>query len=240
MPATFAAAGPSDAVMGTVPAALRHLAAAPGFTALAILSLTLGIGPRTAIVSLIDELLLRVLPVAAPEELVLLRVQHGVRGRMSHAGEGQGGVDPATGREVGTPLSRAIFDRLRTARAPVSHVFASASFSRVSVLADGVPESTVSAQYVSGDYYAGLGVAPALGRLIAAGDDGVSAAPVAVISHRYWLRRFAGRSDVVGRTLSINTVPATIVGVVGLSAAASLAAARSASRVEPLAALRQS
>jgi predicted permease len=199
--------------MGTVRSAFRHLAGAPGFTAIAILSLTLGIGPATAIFSVIDELLLRSLPVAKPEELVLLRVQHGVRGRMSQAGEGQGGIDPATGREVGTPMSRAIFERLRDAPAPVAHVFASASFSRVSVIADGVPESTVSAQYVSGDYYAGLGVAPAIGRLIAASDDADSAAPVAVISHRYWLRRFGGRPDALGRTLSINTVAATIVGV---------------------------
>ena len=66
-----------------------------------------------------DEVLLRSLPVAKPDELVLLRVEHGVRGRMSHAGEGQGGVDPVTGRETGTPLSRAIFERLRATPAPV-------------------------------------------------------------------------------------------------------------------------
>ena len=184
--------------MGIVRSALRHLASAPGFTVVAILSLTLGIGPTTAIFSLIDELLLRSLPVPRPEELVLLRVQHGVRGRMSHAGEGQGGVDPVTGREVGTPLSRAIFERLRTTPAPVSHVFASASFSRVSVIAEGVPEPVISAQYVSGDYYAGVGVTPAVGRLIARTDDGASAPPVAVLSYRYWQRRFDGRADAIG------------------------------------------
>src|SRR5690349_3997619 len=129
--------------MGIVRSALRHLAGAPGFTAIAILSLTLGIGPTTAIFSLIDELLLRTLPVPRPQELVLLRVQQGVRGRMSHAGEGQGGVDPVTGREVATPLSLAIFDRLRATSAPASHVFASASFSRVSVMAEGVPEAAI-------------------------------------------------------------------------------------------------
>ena len=199
--------------MGIVRSSLRHLASAPGFTIVAVLSLTLGIGPTTAIFSLIDELLLRTLPVPRPDELVLLRVQHGVRGRMSHAGEGQGGVDPVTGREVGTPLSRAIFEQLRTTPAPVSHVFASASFSRVSVIAEGVPEPVISAQYVSGDYYAGVGVTPAVGRLIARTDDGASAPPVAVLSYRYWQRRFAGRADAIGRTILINKVPATIVGV---------------------------
>jgi predicted permease len=199
--------------MGIVRAALRHLAGAPGFTAIAIVSLTLGIGPTTAIFSLIDELLLRTLPVPRPEELVLLRVQHGVRGRMSHAGEGQGGVDPVTGREVGTPLSLAIFDRLRATPAPASHVFASASFSRVSVIAEGVPEPVVTAQYVSGDYYAGVGVTPAIGRLIERADDAASAAPVAVLSYRYWQRRFDGRADAIGRRILVNKVPATIVGV---------------------------
>lgn len=199
--------------MGTIRSAIRHLAGAPAFTAIAILSLTLGIGPTTAIFSLIDELLLRTLPVSRPDELVLLRVQHGVRGRMSHAGEGQGGIDPATGREVGTPLSRAIFDRLQSTRAPVAHVFASAPFSRVNVIAEGVPEPSASAQYVSGDYYRGLGVVPVLGRLIAPSDDASAAAPVAVISYRYWQRRFDGRTDAIGRTILVNKVSATIVGV---------------------------
>jgi predicted permease len=199
--------------MGIVRSALRHLASAPGFTIVAVMSLTLGIGPTTAIFSLIDELLLRTLPVPRPEELVLLRVQQGVRGRMSHAGEGQGGVDPVTGREVGTPLSLAIFERLRATPAPVSQLFASASFSRVSVIAEGVPEPAISAQYVSGDYYAGVGVTPATGRLIGRADDLASAPPVAVLSHRYWQRRFDGRADAIGRTILVNKIPATIVGV---------------------------
>jgi predicted permease len=199
--------------MGSIRSALRHLAGAPGFTVIAILSLTLGIGPTTAIFSLIDELLLRTLPVPRPEELVLLRVQQGVRGRMSHAGEGQGGVDPVTGREVATPISLAIFERLRATPAPASHVFASASFSRVSVIAEGVPEPAISAQYVSGDYFAGVGVTAAVGRLIGRADDATSAAPVAVLSYRYWQRRFDGRTDAIGRAILVNKVPATIVGV---------------------------
>jgi predicted permease len=199
--------------MATVRSALRHLAAAPGFTIVAILSLALGIGPTTAIFSLVDAVLLRTLPVAHPDELVLLRVQHGVRGRMYRAGEGSGGVDPVSGREAGTPLSRAIFERLRTTPAPVRAVFAFAPFSQVTVLVDGVPETTVSAQYVSGDYYAGLGVRPALGRLIEPADDAVDAGPVAVISHRFWVHRFAARPDAIGATLLVNRVPATVVGV---------------------------
>jgi predicted permease len=199
--------------MGIVRSALRHLAGAPGFTIVAILSLTLGIGPTTAIFSLVDAVLLRTLPVAHPDELVLLRVQHGVRGRMYRAGEGSGGVDPVSGRETGTPLSRAIFERLRTTPAPVGAVFAFAPFSQVTVIVDGVPETAVSAQYVSGAYYDGLGVRPALGRLIEPADDAVDAGPVAVISHRFWVRRFGARPNAIGATLLVNRVPATIVGV---------------------------
>ena len=76
-----------------------------------------------------------------------------------------------------------------------------------------MPEPAISAQDVSGDYYAGVGVAAAVGRLIGPGDDEASAAPVAVMSHRYWQRRFDGRADAIGRTILINKVPATIVGV---------------------------
>ena len=94
-------------------------------------------------------------------------------------------------------------------RRPASHVFASASFSRVSVIAEGVPEPAISAQYVSGDYYAGVGVTPAVGRLIEPADDAASAPPVAVLSHRYWQRRFDGRADAIGRTILVNKVPAT-------------------------------
>ena len=189
--------------MGIVRSALRHLGSAPGFTIVAILSLALGIGPTTAIFTLVDEVLLRSLPVANPDALLLLRVEHGKRGRMSRAGEGPGGVDPVTGRETGTPLSRAIFERLRSTAAPVSAVFAFAPFSQVTVLVDGVPETTVAAQYVSGGYYGGLGVQPAIGRLIEPADDAFDAGPVAVISHRFWVRHFgAGQTPLAPRCSS--------------------------------------
>ncbi|MFI5076146.1 MAG: ABC transporter permease [Vicinamibacteria bacterium] len=199
--------------MGTVRSALRHLGNAPGFTIVAILSLALGIGPTTAIFSLVDEVLLRSLPVANPDALLLLRVEHGKRGRMSRAGEGPGGVDPVTGRETGTSLSRTIFDRLRGTPAPLVAVFAFAPFSQVTLIVDGAPETSGAAQYVSGGYYAGLGVRPALGRLIEPADDAPAATPVAVISHRFWLRRFDARPDVIGATILVNRVPATVVGV---------------------------
>jgi hypothetical protein len=143
--------------------ALRHLASSPGFAIVAVLSLMLGIGPTTAIFSLVDEILLRSLPVPRPDELVLFRAVHGAKGAMSRGGEGQGGVDPATGRQTGTPFSVAIFERLAATRAPVTSLFAFAPFSQVTIIVDSVPETTAAAQYVSGGYYPGRGVRSEVG-----------------------------------------------------------------------------
>ncbi len=128
--------------VGIVRSALRHLASAPGFTIVAVLSLTLGIGPTTAIFSLIDELLLRSLPVAQPEELVLLRVA--ARRPRSHeprrrrAGRRRSGDRPRGRHAVVARHLRAAAD---DAGAGVRTSSPSASFSRVSVIADGVPET---------------------------------------------------------------------------------------------------
>ena len=149
-----------------------------------------------------------------PDELVLLRVEHGMRGRMSHAGEGQGGVDPVTGRETGTPLSRAIFDRLRATPAPASHVFAFAPFSRVDVIAEGAPEPAVAAQYVSRRL---LRRPRRAGRRSAASssraDDAASAPPVAVHLAPVLAAPLRRPPDAIGRTILVNKVPATVVGV---------------------------
>jgi predicted permease len=192
--------------------AVRQLLKSPGFTAVALLSLALGIGANTAIFTLVNDFLLRSLPVRNPGELVLLRSVEGVRGRMSRAGENNGSVDPATGRSASTSFSLLMFERLRAQRSALSDVFAFAPFSKVNVLVDGQPEVTASAQLVSGNYHAGLGVSAIVGRVLTPGDDRVSAPPVAVISFRYWQSRF-GTADVLGKVIHINRVPTSIVGV---------------------------
>ena len=193
--------------------ALRQLRKTPAFTAVAVLSIAIGIGANTAIFTLVNEFLLRSLPVRHPEELVLFRAIHGTKGRMSRRGEGPGFIDPATGRTSGTPLSLLMFERFRTHRSALSDVIAFAPFSQVNVLIDGTPETAGSAQYVSGNYYAGLGVGASLGRTLTQEDDRTSASPVAVISYRFWERRFAGDPAVLGTTLVVNRVPTTVVGV---------------------------
>jgi predicted permease len=193
--------------------AVRHLAKSPGFSIVALLSLAVGIGANTAVFSLVNDFLLRPLPVRDPDELVLLRNVEGAGGRMSRGGENNGSIDPLTGRPASTSFSLLAFERMRATRAPLSDLFAFAPFSQVNVLVLGQPEIAVSAQMVSGTYHTALGVSPALGRILTTQDDQPAATPVAVISFRYWERRFGRRPDVLGQTIAINRVPTTIVGV---------------------------
>jgi predicted permease len=199
--------------MTDVRLALRQLLKNPGSTAVAVMSLALGIGANTAIFSLVNDVLLRSLPVRNPDELVLLRTTEGARGRMSRAGENNGFIDPVTGRSASTSFSVLAFERLRSQPSALSDVFAFASFSQVNIAVDGEPEINGSAQLVSGNYYSGLGVPAFLGRTLTPDDDHPSAAPVAVISFRYWKRRFAGSPAVLGRTIHVNRVQAAVVGV---------------------------
>ncbi|MBO0858828.1 MAG: ABC transporter permease [Chloracidobacterium sp.] len=214
---------------------LRTLAKSPGFTAVTALTLALGIGANTAIFSLVNDVLLRSLPVKNPGELVLFRNIEGRRGRMSRAGENNGSIDPTTGRESSTSFSLLAFERFRDRHPALSEVFAYAPFNQINVLIDGQPETNVLGQLVSGSYYTGLGVPAILGRTIAPEDDRPSAEPVVVISHRYWQSRFGGDSGVIGKTIQVNKVPATIIGVAPAGFAGAMQIGESADISAPLA-----
>jgi predicted permease len=213
----------------------RQLLAKPGFTAVTALTLALGIGANTGIFSLVNEVLLRSLPVKNPGELVLFRNIEGPRGRMSRAGENNGSIDPATGRNSSTSFSLLAFERFRERHPALSDVFAYAPFNQINVLIDGQPETDVLGQLVSGAYYTGLGVSPILGRTLTPEDDQPSAEPVAVISHRYWQSRFGGDSGVIGKTIQVNKVPATIIGVTPPGFAGAMQIGESADISVPLA-----
>src|SRR5215813_1747677 len=166
---------------------LRMLWKDKGFTAIAALSLALGIGANTAIFSLVDTVLIKMLPVKNPEQLVFLE------GPMR-------------------TVSYAFYEQARAQRETLAGVCNFAS-SRVNVAVDGQAE-VASVERVTGGYFAVLGVNALLGRTITEEDDKVPGAhPVVVISHRYWQGRFAADPAIVGKSISLNGHPFTIIGV---------------------------
>jgi predicted permease len=191
----------------------RLLRKNPGFAAIAVLTLALGIGANTAIFSLVNEVLLKSLPVKNPQELVLFEWFSGAQGRMARGIEGNSRTDPVTKRTYSTSFSLLTFERFSAEHPALSHVFAFAPISRLNVLVDGESDTSANGQFVSGGYYEGLGVSAFMGRALDANDDRPGADPVAVISHRYWQRRFNGSPDALGRTVLLNKVPVTIVGI---------------------------
>jgi predicted permease len=188
----------------------RTLARTPGVTAVAVLSLALGIGANTALFSVVDAVLLKKLPVKEPERLVLFKSESGPG--FTPGGYHGNAERDESGRMVRTSFPYQTYVRLREQQGGVvSDVFAFGSLS-LNVSAGGEAD-VASAQAVSGNYYAALGLAPHVGRLINDGDDGAAAPPVAVLSHRYWQKRFGSDPSVVGRQINLNNVPFTVAGV---------------------------
>jgi predicted permease len=190
---------------------IRRLLKSPGFTVVAVLSLALGIGANTAIFSLVDAVLLKTLPVRKPEELALFKWASGERSpAISHNGTRD--QEPGTGLTLSTSFSLPAFEQMRAHTQTLSDLFAFAPRGELNVGVDGQAE-VAGGQLVSGNFHSGLGVRPALGRMINNDDDQTSANPVAVISFRYWRRRFGLDPAVVGKTININGASFTIVGV---------------------------
>lgn len=176
--------------------ATRTFAKSPAFVAVAVLSLALGIGANTAIFTLTDQLLLRMLPVKHPEQLVLLSA------RGQHYGNNQGM------NRISYPMYQDFRDR--------NQVFSGMFCFRETPmsLSYGGRTERVAGELVSGNYFPLLGAGAALGRVFTADDDKFQRQhPIAVLSHGYWLRRFAGDPGVIGRKIVINGFPLTIVGV---------------------------
>jgi predicted permease len=190
---------------------LQMLVKHPGFTAIAVLTIALGVGANTALFSVVDAVLLKKLPVKEPDQLVLFRATWD-RERFSPGGyNGSNQRDPATGLTNGTSFPFQTFSRLREDRGALSDVFAFASVD-LNLNAGGQAE-VVSGQVVSGNYYSTLGVPALIGRTITDSDDNAGTTPVAVLSHRFWTNRFSADKGVVGRQVNLNNVAFTIVGV---------------------------
>ena len=177
--------------------AIRGLKRSPLFASVAILSLALGIGANTAIFTLLDQLLLRKLPVERPEELVMVY------------------QDAANmGSNMGSRMnSYPLYQDLQQKAEPFSEVLCRRLFD-ASASIDNQTER-IEAEMVSGNFFTMLGVKPAVGRVFSSEEDDrvYQGHPVAVLSHGYWMTRFAGDRSVVGKKILINNYPMTIVGV---------------------------
>jgi predicted permease len=184
--------------------AARMLLKNPGFTAVVVLTLALGIGANTALFSLVDALLLRQLPVTRPQELVAV-----------------GKPSRVNGLSMGTPqmdfFSYPLYRALRENNKSFSDLAASGRTGKLDRREEGTPAGSEpehpNGRMVSGNYFSLLGVRAAIGRTISEEDDKTGATPVAVLSYDYWVRRFARDPGVLGRRLNINGSPFRVIGV---------------------------
>jgi MacB-like periplasmic core domain len=186
---------------------LRMLLKHKSFTAVAVLSLALGIGANTAIFSLIDALMLRALPVYEPERLMLF-------GNANSVGITIGFPDSSTDL-FSYPTYREVRQRTQSfSDIAAIHSFPSRVHGVVYAGGSGGELEQINAQMVSGTYFPVLGVNALLGRTLTAEDDTTPGGhPVVVASHSWWQRRFAGNPSVIGSTVHIDKIPYTIVGV---------------------------
>jgi predicted permease len=184
-------------ILRDVRVGVRGLLRDRGFALTAILSIGLGVGANAAIFSLVNQALFRFLPVTEPERLVLLNWN---------------GLFVGPGWGSSNLMSYPFYRDLRDETQVFDGVFGRAPFT-VNVALEGSSEPA-SAEIVTGSYFRVLGVRPSLGRLLDESDDQQPGAhPVVVVSHDFWRTRLGSRSDVIGRTVRINTHPMTIVGV---------------------------
>ncbi|HKR12946.1 MAG TPA: ABC transporter permease [Pyrinomonadaceae bacterium] len=190
---------------------LQMLLTHRAFTAIAVLTIAIGVGANTALFSVVDAVLLKKLPVNKPDELVLLNATWNPDKFSMGGFYGSNRFDRDAGVTVGTSFPLQTYKRLRQEPGALSDVFA---FSDVDMnLNTGGQAEVVSGQAVSGNYYSALGVPAIVGRTLTDADDYASSAPVAVLSHRFWTERFNADPSIVGKQVNINNVAFTIAGV---------------------------
>ena len=173
---------------------LRMLRRSPGMTLVAVLTLALGIGATTAIFSLMDSIVLRKLPVQAPDELRLLLMRR-----------------PGSTRDR-DGFTNALWEAVRDQQDVFSGVFAWSGVVSFN-LSQGGAVRNINGIFVSGDYFRTLGVSPAVGRLLATSDDTRGCAPVAVLGYGFWQSHFGGATNAIGGTIALNQHSFEIIGV---------------------------
>jgi predicted permease len=183
--------------------AMRQLRKSPGFTAVAVITLALGIGANTAIFTVVNALLLKMLPVRDPQQLVVVG-------------------DPArpNTRSNGTPrtdvFSYPLYKELRDRNSVFSGLCAGGTDHLIEIDTgqDANASEKINGRLVSGNYFTVLGLEPAAGRVFSNADDtGENANPVVVLGYEYWLRKFALSPSIIGKDIRLNGYPFTVIGV---------------------------
>lgn len=196
----------------------RTLASNKAFSALAVLSLALGIGANTAIFSLMESILSRSLPVADPESLLVLNWHsappQNASKQWEHVIHGvQGVLWPGDrGALVSGMFPYRAFETLRDANPVFSTLFGYFNGHNRTLAVRG-QAVIASSEFVTGEYFRGLGVAPAAGRLIDSADDRAGASPVAVLSFAASQNRFGGPQNAIGQPVLVDNIPFTVIGV---------------------------
>src|SRR5438132_12410910 len=196
----------------------RTMTANKAFSALAVLSLALGIGANTAIYSLMESILMRSLPVGDPESLVVLnwhsRPPKNASQQWEHVIHGvQGILWPGDkGAMVSGMFPYGAFETLREENPAFSTLFGYFNGLNRNLAVRGQATSA-STEYVTGEHFRGLAASPAAGRLIDSEDDRPGAAPVAVISFATSQNRFGGPPSAIGQPVLVDNVPFTVIGV---------------------------
>jgi predicted permease len=192
--------------------AVRVLLHAKGWTVVVLLSLALGIGANAAIFTALNALLLKQIPVRDPETLVRIR-WYGKNDMVTSSSDYGYMTRGPNNENVRATFSYPMYQQFLADNKTMSDVIACAPYSRLNVIVDGQAEIATSF-IATGNYFQTLGVRARIGRTIMPEDDHPSAPPVAMISSKYWHTRFATDPAVVGRTIRVNNVVLTIVGVI--------------------------
>src|SRR5271165_4712089 len=187
-------------ILNEIRLGLRQMRKAPAFTIVAVVTLALGIGANTAVFTLLDQALLRSLPVAHPEQLVRLRWTGDTPGHFN-----------SFGGDDNEYFSYPMYRDLRNMNHSLEAVIASDQ-QNVAVQWNNKPDMA-SCELVSGNYFEALGVRPALGRLILPSDEAQNSNLVVVLSFNYWKTHFGSDPSVINRTVQINSQPFTVIGV---------------------------
>ena len=201
-----------DELRGDLKSGLRVLRQSPVFTAVAVISLALGIGANTAIFTVANSVLLKTMAVPDAGRLRLFMWAHGLQMRL---GPAWGAFDRNDrGETTGTPFPYELYREMRRHNTAMDDLAAFKDVYQLTATVGGEPES-VDGVLVSGNFYGSLGARVEAGRAITPADDAAGADPVVVISDAYWSKRFGRSADVLGRTIDLNRLPVTIVGVNG-------------------------